>query len=989
MSTLVIGNGYNSYKANSKKSGVVLADGSYVHLVVKDATHISVRQTPTNSRSSSTERINLTVSTLSENPRVAIELGHDGTYVDVFYRITGWDGIKHRRVTIAGWTAAAEVTVINLASSYTLHSLDVAMSETGAVLVGLDYANTAPDRAGYIIMLRTTAGNWVQIEKTTFDAASSYKSNVYEASIAWYKGHTAGVRRFAFIYSSVSASGVERKVKIRHGSVDEADGTPYSAKDLTPLATNDLATSGSYAQQPRKHFMFRLADGTILVAVVQVMGSKMEMYVSILQITSAGANGAADTVTATTVKVGEVAISSGHLGSMAATFGYDADGIAVVNFIAPHNGYADKKVRLLSLPWKMTGASSGELKTGMTLSYPETAPHSVAGGSGWALTYSKGHEISTFVSPDDYRIDSVGRQLTAPFLMTPAAGELVLSSKPTVGAFMLNFPWSVIAPEMYPVVQVASDAGFTTAFQEFESQNGQPMTPYSSGGTSYTKYADVWGGVPLAPGLWYGRVALRDVYGNQTGWVTLATPFQVSHPAFATNLQPPIGGVGDSVRPYVDAGGFGNVSVGWTFSDASLVDYQTAYKIDVYSGATLIATTGKVTSANNLATIPIPVAYKNMYLTYTVQVWDQYDTSASPFAVSAIGSFITYEPPVVDTIGVVTGAGTVVNSAVPVFSYTTTIPGPYPLVQLLVEIKREGVVVYSNTIEDPVGDSNLEIGAQILENNKSYSITIGAKDAKGMVGYKTLAFTTVWTPPDAPAGVAVSTANYNTENAGYISVTWDDTERDTADFLSWNIYRRIDQIDALGVVYESGPVELLGKDRTTQAAYEFKDYTAPSGTKVTYWITQVVQKFEAEIESGHSTEVSVTPQSDGYWFIDPDPADVAKASFKAVVNADSYTHKYEEQEMFIIGRGRRVDRGDDYGIDGSMTCQLRDTWMGMTARQKKRRIEYLKDDVRDIYLRTPFGDVWKVNLGEVSVSRIAGVGIAEFCDVTIPYAEVY
>jgi hypothetical protein len=39
-------------------------------------------------------------------------------------------------------------------------------------------------------------------------------------------------------------------------------------------------------------------------------------------------------------------------------------------------------------------------------------------------------------------------------------------------------------------------------------------------------------------------------------------------------------------------------------------------------------------------------------------------------------------------------------------------------------------------------------------------------------------------------------------------------------------------------------------------------------------------------------------------------------------------------------------------------------------------------------MRNPFGDVYRIRVGNLSISRLAGVGVDEFVDVTIPYSEV-
>lgn len=58
-----------------------------------------------------------------------------------------------------------------------------------------------------------------------------------------------------------------------------------------------------------------------------------------------------------------------------------------------------------------------------------------------------------------------------------------------------------------------------------------------------------------------------------------------------------------------------------------------------------------------------------------------------------------------------------------------------------------------------------------------------------------------------------------------------------------------------------------------------------------------------------------------------------------------------------------------------------------TARQQSQALSALKNERTPLYLRNPFGDVWKINPGNIAGGRIAGVGTAEFSDVTIPYQE--
>ena len=105
------------------------------------------------------------------------------------------------------------------------------------------------------------------------------------------------------------------------------------------------------------------------------------------------------------------------------------------------------------------------------------------------------------------------------------------------------------------------------------------------------------------------------------------------------------------------------------------------------------------------------------------------------------------------------------------------------------------------------------------------------------------------------------------------------------------------------------------------------------------------------------------------------------------VKADSYTDDYDQEELIIVGRGRKVNTGTRHGYAGTLDCEFRDT-ADSTAREKKAKLELIKQLQTTCYLRTPFGDLYQIAVGNISISRVAGVGANEFVDVQIPYMEI-
>lgn len=105
------------------------------------------------------------------------------------------------------------------------------------------------------------------------------------------------------------------------------------------------------------------------------------------------------------------------------------------------------------------------------------------------------------------------------------------------------------------------------------------------------------------------------------------------------------------------------------------------------------------------------------------------------------------------------------------------------------------------------------------------------------------------------------------------------------------------------------------------------------------------------------------------------------------VTADSFTKEVVSNEYNLLGRGRYSEKGDTLGVKGSLTAQLRDG-QGNTAREKRLSLEDYREAHATTSLRTPFGDVYSVAIGDLGITRIAGTGLSEFTDVTIPYSEV-
>ena len=312
-----------------------------------------------------------------------------------------------------------------------------------------------------------------------------------------------------------------------------------------------------------------------------------------------------------------------------------------------------------------------------------------------------------------------------------------------------------------------------------------------------------------------------------------------------------------------------------------------------------------------------------------------------------------------------------INTANPTVSWTTTIGGGRTQTNYRVVISQGAVTIYDSLWQLSSTQAHV-IPIGYLLNNSSYTVTVSVRDSLNLENSASAVFNTVWAVPAAPS-FTLSATNY--ETLGYVQVAWTNAAID-ADFIAWNVYRR--RVGATSW-------NLIDQESINQSNYTFNDYLASSNILQEYTVTQVVDRFGSLVESTIAA-TQLTPVSTVYWLIYP--VDAAFNMPLRSVTDDPHTYEYDQAAVNIIGRGRHVDYGDRFGVNGTITAKLRDIGGGLTARDQRENLIELRDQQSDVYVRNPFGDVWRVALGNVGISRIAGVGLAEYVDVNIPYLEV-
>lgn len=598
----------------------------------------------------------------------------------------------------------------------------------------------------------------------------------------------------------------------------------------------------------------------------------------------------------------------------------------------------------------------------------------------WDYASDKSADVISVVEAVPDRPGSVSAITT----LTPADGSAFITANPTLVAKVdteQQYSQSAYSIEY----QLAKDSAFTTSLITYNPSSRSLQTDVeqlvlgtNTAGVTVTFTSDLPTSYSLGVGLWYYRARLKDAFGNSGAWTTTQS-FTVGHPPLPVLTSPKGGGF------YAWNGGQRTFT--WNFTDPSVTDYQTAYQLIITNTVDgTVVDTGKVTSSAKSFTYTFPATWKDDDCTWTARLWDSSDT-AGDYAASEW--FTLTDAPVV-TITAPT-AGAALSTGVPTITFNVTTNGR-KLTEYTIQVTQGAQVVFTDRVGGQFnsGDTiNYKLPQGYLQNNQSYSVQVFATDAVQVTGASSVvAFSVSWVPPTTPTGVSVGTANYNIEDAGYVLVSWTDAGRDS-DFKSWSIWRKADMIDPYtGIVVEAGSWEQIFTDYAVGSLYAYKDFFAPSNYAVSYRVVQTVNRIGQDIDSNPAEVTGIYPQSDGYWLIQPSADSLNADAFKlSIVTGDSFTDEQEEEEFTVIGRGRVVNKGQRLGNKGSLDVQLRNTG-GTTARQKRQRLIKLQQTTGTLWLRNPFGDIFKVNVSGISISRIAGVGGAEFCDVTIPYAEV-
>lgn len=536
-----------------------------------------------------------------------------------------------------------------------------------------------------------------------------------------------------------------------------------------------------------------------------------------------------------------------------------------------------------------------------------------------------------------------------PTALTPADGSTLTTNNPTLGITLGAAPEGRTSKGQW---QLATDSGFTANVKTVTEADADLRT---SGATTEV----VPSGSSLTQTTWYLRARAVDQYGNASGWTTAQTII-IAHAPTTANQTP----TGGTTLLYASTTPFD-----WTFSDPSANDSQRAYQVVIErndTGASVLDT-GKTISSTQGVSLAIPAAQNDQPLRWKIQVWDQDDVTAG---YSSYKLFYVSDAPVV-TITSPT-ANQAVGTGRPNITWTLDAATVQSTFRVQFVRLSDNVVVHDSGVKTSTALS-YQPAYTVLDNNVNYRVDVTIVDNVGLSTTARQNFSTSYTAPPTVT-YTVDDSMYYTE--GYVLVDWSQMQPDSY-FLEWHLYRKLasdDNWDLVAVYPNSN-------------SNTYHDWLAQSGESYQYAVTQVADRSGLTFESAlPGNPTTYTPISDNYWLINPE--DESQNFLLYNVSEDSYSDEIEAETYVVIGRGRRTDYGTYLGKSGSINAKLRDK-PTVTARQQKATLETIRKSRATYYMRDPFGNLLQVQLGTLSVSRIAGVGRSEFVDVSFAYTEVF
>jgi hypothetical protein len=303
------------------------------------------------------------------------------------------------------------------------------------------------------------------------------------------------------------------------------------------------------------------------------------------------------------------------------------------------------------------------------------------------------------------------------------------------------------------------------------------------------------------------------------------------------------------------------------------------------------------------------------------------------------------------------------NNSIPSFNYTFS--GAYGKTQ---SARRLTITTGGNVIYDSgysyTSTTTFDAPDGYIQNNVAYVFTIEAHDTDDLDSNQlSISYTALWAAPAQIENIIVQ------EIDGSLNLTWDQSVDST--FVRYNVYRR----------QSSGSAWSLLTTISDKTKKSYFDFSAAVGVTYQYTVTQTALpsgSHEVDSDIAAATVVEARNTSDNWWIVVENNQALAVELY---VDTEARTQPYQEETFEPFGRNRKVIvRYAQYGVEGNISSviPLDETAVKLSILKK---IAELTDPV---YLKTPFGDVYKVYLGIPNYSYTSGGNV----NYSVTYVEV-
>lgn len=801
------------------------------------------------------------------------------------------------------FTVGSATSIYTAAGGFNLYRVDIDCFANGQAVVGLYTASvtgagSALGAKATVIVL-SSAGAPIYTKTTQILSGVTEKANSEDITItATHDAIVSNVGSWMMIASAQPSSGTDSGDCIFNGGVNLATGAELNFTTGVNIPVN--------GKQYRRYMLFcvngarEIAYGYISAGAGATFGYRRGTINSDYSVSW-------ESTLATTAISGAVLPNPPDTGGFYTTsIAYEDNTSGVMTFVFSNAGHT----RVASLTAQ---TFSGLFRNGPDYLDQGFTPITgsltcLSGGSNRNLASGQVNFLAHYSAAGFYaRFLSPAIPL-APANVLPANGATVQTGLPSVGQdFRLSY--AEAAGSVNAFYYVAKDAGMTTNRKSINSPNS--YTPGNTDPAHLAKVSDLYSlnsspSLELSQGVWFIAGYTIDEWGRSSPASAVGS-FTVSHPPAPSSLSP----TGAIVLSY----GSGNTSFSWRFTDPYVNDFQTGFQLQIQDvNGSSVYDSGIVHSTSTSATVTIPSAYRDVQLKWRLSLLDK-DSVQGAFSDWQV--FYVSDPPVAVITSPTTGQ--VFTTGVPIVSWTNGIgvnKSQTSYAVRIIDATTGQTVYYSDIVASAATSHTIPTG--FIHNGKTYVVSVTLTDSLGLTSTSsTVGFTTSWTPP-ASADL-VRTYLYRYISDGYIFVGWSSANIDPR-FIAWNLYRRI--------IGDTNWTQLESFSNV-QSSYGYRDYDVRSGKLYQYAVTQVVIVSGDQIESSPIAQAQVTVPSASYWLVDP--LGVVQSVPIFSVTADKYTNEQETAVYNVVGVGRHVDEGDDLGVNGSLTIELRDKATGLIS----------------------------------------------------------